>query len=405
MTPDLLDDLCRANPVRAEELEVPAAVAARALGPAPRRHAARRLAPVLAVALAAVAAGALLLLARGASPDLAARAYAATSGNGIIHWRTDMFNYVDGRLGVHQGVEGWSRGRVTHILRLEFIHGKEHVDDDERRVGRHYRVWLSGSDDWTSGTLPAKRPALEMVPSGDPMVAFRRAYRSGKLRDLGGGRFEVPFRHVAPGTVVYEVDPTTGRPRRLVIRNDQPALPGRPAHRLLSVIRFSVYETLPETATNRAKLALLPHPGSGPGREPASRYFGALRTGPRPAGALAAKLRRMAGYMSHPRGRFGLDPSGIRGAGDGLWLIPGRGYLCLISDAGAGSLGGTCATVRKAVRDGISIGSLKQVIVLVPDGVVALQARYRWHGPWHEVPLHHGIARLPGLGYQTRLVR
>jgi hypothetical protein len=26
--------------------------------------------------------------------------------------------------------------------------------------------------------------------------AFRRAYRAGTLRDLGSGRYEVPFRHI-----------------------------------------------------------------------------------------------------------------------------------------------------------------------------------------------------------------
>jgi hypothetical protein len=57
-----------------------------------------------------------------------------------------------------------------------------------------------------------------------------------------------------------------GRPLRLIIRTDQPARQGRPAIRSTTIVRFSVYETLPATAANRSHLALLPHPGAGPGQ-------------------------------------------------------------------------------------------------------------------------------------------
>ena len=68
-------------------------------------------------------------------------------------------------------------------------------------------------------TLPRKRRLTgEDVTFrfGDPMLAFRLAYQQHRLRDLGHGRFDVVFKHLPPGGVVYEVDPGSGRPLRLV---------------------------------------------------------------------------------------------------------------------------------------------------------------------------------------------
>jgi hypothetical protein len=415
VTPDLLDDLRRANPVDRDELEVPAPLVARVLGADTtrrRRTRVRRLTPAVGAIAVAAAAAVALLLARGPSPDLAARAYAATTGAGIVHWRIDLSGYADGRLGSRQRSEGWSLGTVTHILRSDIVHGQAHVTVDERDTARRYRVWMSGADDWSSGTrLAASRRVIEPIPSGDPLAAFHRAYRAGRLRNLGGGRFEVPFPHLPAGTVVYQVDQRTGRPRRLVVSNDLPAAHGRPATRSLTVVRFSVYETLPATTANRAKLALLAHPGAGPGKEPASRYFAVLRTGSPPTGASAAQLRGLVDNMAG--GRFRLSFDGTRALADGVWLIPGQGYVCIATASTAipasasgvlRGIGAGCVTIRKARRQGVANGLPSGVLIAVPDGVSAIQARLHWHGPWQRYAVTNGLVRLPGLGYQSRLV-
>jgi hypothetical protein len=239
-----------------------------------------------------------------------------------------------------------------------------------------------------------------MIPSGDPFAAFRQAFRAGELRDLGGGRFEVPFRHLSRGSVVYEVDRQTGRPQRLVIRADQPAFPGRPAVRSTTIVRFSVYEKLPATAGSRTRLALLPHPGSGPGGVPARDVFSALRTGAPPTGARGRRLRDLASHMS----RFHIQADGIRAITRGVYLLPGRGYVCLASAHGA-AIGAGCVTVRKAARDGVSTGVPTGTTVAVPDGVRAIEARLHWRGSWRRFKVTGGVALLPGLGYQWRFVR
>ncbi|WCB96429.1 hypothetical protein DSM104299_05188 [Baekduia alba] len=140
----------------------------------------------------------------------------------------------------------------------------------------------------------------------------------------------------------------------------------------------------------------MPHPGAAPG--PADR----------------AELRRLAGLMGS--GRYHLDPDGIRTLAPDVWLIPGRGYVCLVQrtaaaaglGGGAGrrpGIGGGCVTVRKALTDGIATGGPDGFLVAVPDDVSAIEARYRWHGPWKRIAAPGGLARLPGLGYQVRLAR
>src|ERR1700743_3011606 len=100
---DLLEELREANPVDPLALEPPR------LPAMPRRR--WPFAPAL---LAAVIAAAVVLATHGDSPSLAARADAAGSRPGIVHWRIELSGYSNGRLGSRQRIEGWALGKVTH---------------------------------------------------------------------------------------------------------------------------------------------------------------------------------------------------------------------------------------------------------------------------------------------------
>jgi hypothetical protein len=162
----------------------------------------------------------------------------------------------------------------------------------------------------------------------------------------------------------------------------------------------------------------LPHPGAGAGREDPARYFGGLRTGARVTGADGAQVRSLARHMT----RFHIDPEGVRPVSDGVWLLPGRGYICLgvatppSAASGRtgvrGGVGAGCVTVRKALQTGVSVGTVArgsgpamQVTLAVPDGVTAIKARRYWRGHWRRFPVTGGLVRLPGLSWQVRLVR
>jgi hypothetical protein len=245
----------------------------------------------------------------------------------------------------------------------------------------------------------AKRPQVELIPSGDPFVAFRRAYRAGTLRDLGGGRFEVPLRHAPKGAVVYEVDPKSGRPLRLVLSTDQPAINSRPAVRSRTVLRFSLYERLAVTAANRKRLELLPHPG--PGTQKAREVFAALREGVPPSGETADRARKMARRM--PK-QFKIDIDGLRALADDVHLLPGDGYVCL-AIAGTNGDSANCRPIRTAARNGIWLGSLTSLVIVVPDGVKAVQARADKQQPWRRYAIANGMLRLPNMHYRWRLLR
>jgi len=312
-----------------------------------RRFAARRLAPALAGSMLVGALVLALLLAGGGSRDLAARAYAATSGAGIVHWRTDMTGYANGTLGSRQRVEGWALGSVTHILRFNVIHGNAHVTDDERNVGGRYRAWLSVCDDFVSGTWPSRPQLIEMVPSSDsirrvpPRLPRRKAARS-RWRALRGALPPPPGRHRRLHGGPEDRAPAAPRHQERSARDA-----GRPATRSMTVVRFSAYEKLPPTASNRSRLARLPHPGAGPGKEQASELLRraahrcrahrhtrapAPDDGPQPRSLPHRRLR-------HPRagqGRVADARTGLRLRGDlprpwtgrgvaGRYRRPGRG--------------------------------------------------------------------------------
>ena len=419
--PDLEEALAAATRRRAELM----AAAAPAAAP-PRRPALPRLRPRRALALGAVLAAALvaavaLLPGRGGgvSSDLAARAYAAATRPGVVHWRIEIEGYFDGRFATHQRVEGWRRGDVTHTLHSDVARGRAHVTVDERISGRRARAWMAASDLYITSTRLADGDPVSAIPRSDPLVAFRAAYRAGRLHPLGGGRFDLRLPGSPAGSMTYEVAPGTGRPRRLTITSP-PRRSGGRTHTSKTVVLFSVYEALEPTAANRAKLALLPHPTAGPGRVPARDLFAALREGAAPTGAIGRRLRALAGHMT----RFHVDAAGIRPVADGIWLAPGRGTVCLFTGSGArlrpggatagvgAGVGGTCTTTTVAARRGISVSIPDPVrpgssalpvlhpLLVVPDDVRAVKvASGRTFAP------RRGLVRLPPRSFNPTLLR
>src|SRR4051794_22844320 len=399
---DVLDELRRVDPVDAGPLDVPPRLAARVLdAPAAPRGRRRWWLPAAGAAAAACAGVAVVIVVdEGSPPDLAQRAYAATGGPGVIHWRTEIANFQDGRLTMRQRTEGWSSRGVVHVLRYDLPRGGARLMSDERIAGGRSRAWIAVANDYLTG--PAPKPANDaavILLDRDPMVQFRQAYRAGRLVAAGPGRYRFSPRSGAGIglSFTYELDRRTALPRRLIARAVVPAAPGRRAHRDATVFTFSVYEKLPSTDATRAKLQLLAHPGAGPSNVPAARYFEALRTGNAPKGESRRRLASMASHMT----RFHIDAAGIRQARPGVWLLPGRGYVC-IAVANGGGLGGSCSTVAQAAARGISVGTSPGGITLVvPDGVRTVLARLP-HRRWRPFPVDRGTVHLPSLGYHWR---
>jgi hypothetical protein len=373
--PDLLDELRAANPVDPDRLKISETLAAR--GHRRRRYGRT---PLLFSAAAALVAATLIALAHGGSPDLAARAYAATTGHGIVHWRIDITGYSKGRVGTRQRVEGWSYGGVVHTVHSDVVHGKLRTTIESRTDGRRVMLWSTATSAWSSSAAP-KRPKQQPIPTGDPFVEFRRAYRAGTLRELGGGRFEVPFKHAPRGAVVYSVDPATGRPLRLTIATGTQSK---------TVLRVAVYQRLPVTATNRQQLNVLDHPG--PGTQAPSNVFAALRTGDPPKDARFLEL------LAKEQPELHLDVSGARTLAGDAMLVPGKGYVCLVR-----GMDSSCKSIRAAAKGGIATGALDSLVVAVPDGVTSVQARRS--GKWRRYSVKDGIVHLPNFRYRWRLVR
>ncbi|MDA0160905.1 hypothetical protein OM076_11565 [Solirubrobacter ginsenosidimutans] len=51
------------------------------------------------------------------------------------------------------------------------------------------------------------------------------------------------------------------------------------------------------------------------------------------------------------------------------------------------------------------MGSADRLLIVVPDGVKAVQGRPDAHAKWRTYPIENGLARLPYFGYRWRLVR
>jgi hypothetical protein len=388
---DVLERLRDANPVDPDTLDLP---------PLAVRPAARRRWALLALPVAGVAVLAVLVLVRGGSADLAARAYAAMS-TGIAHWRTETVTTHDGRVTARGRMEGWASRWVTHVLEYDVQHSRARLTTDRRIADGRERMWTAEDDDYTSFAV-AKAQHTGQLPGDDPAAAFRRAYREGRLEPIGHNvyRATVPVHGGGSWTIDYELDPSTAVPRRVV------STWVGPAGRDVLTYTFPLYEKLSASAANRAKLRMLPHPGAGPSKSAAADHFAVLRD----SGPLSAADRTLLAPLARDMSRFHVDLDGARRLASRAWLVPGRGYVCLMVAAPKGQplggVGGTCRTVDRAAEDGLSSGSPGHGWTLaVADGVTRVQVHRYGHSGWRSVAVHRNLVRIPWFHAEWRLVR
>ena len=313
---DVLDELRAANPVDVNSLEIPAGVAARVLRPAPTgRDRRRRLHRPLVVLGAAAAVLLVILLlpgGRDGTPNLAARAYAATTGEGIIHWRTEQYGYSNGRQVEHQRSQGWAGEGVTHVVRYEVRRGNARLVDDTRTVGGRSKIYIAAADDYLSTSAPTGNSG-NPLGSGDPFAIFRSAYRSGKLRRVGSQRYAVSLLANDPNgrEAIYDLDPRTALPKRFTLTGSTTNGGKRYDNQSRAAVRDLRAAARQPSQPGRAE------PAATPGRRPEGRpsrppFRGApRRSAPRPrrdARHLARRQAReasRAGRERRPRDRPG----------------------------------------------------------------------------------------------------
>jgi hypothetical protein len=404
---DLLDELREANPVDREGLEVPPALAARVANPPhrPRRNLGRTAVTVAGLAIAVLVA---IALSRGDSADrlsLADKAYAKTAGPGVRHWRTSSRTYINGkRRGMIQRQEGWERGKTLHVLLFD----DHHLNSDIRETPAGDRAWSAGMNDYVTVRAPEHRQTGPLQ-LGDPFAEFRRAYNAGHLVRVNATTYRMlPDRREFPpdSTLTYELDPTTALPASMTLSYIRKPGPFDLGHadgaRISTVLTFDSYERLPDTAANRVKLKLIPHPGAGPSSTDARTVFSILRDG----APLTARQREfVALFAKHALfGKPHFDIASARSGPHGIVLVAGMGYVGMMRNGG-----GTLATVDTAVKRGMAISGSSvnrnhSMYVIAPDGVKALRARLPHH-PWQTFPVTQNVAVLPNGGYHFVFVR
>lgn len=396
---DLLDELRDADPVDRATLEVPQPLAARvAAGRGQRRRRSRRRAILSAVAVAGVALGA-IALGRGddgGGISLADKAYAATAGPGVRHWRVSIRTYIDGtRRGIVQHQEGWARGATLHVLLFD----ERRLTSDIRQTPAKTRTWSAGMNDYIETPTPKGRPRGPLQLD-DPFADFRRAHDAGRLVEVNATTYRMrPDEHALPpqATLTYELNPRTALPERAILSYTR----GVDGAHDRTVFTYDAYERLPDAAANRAKLELLPHPGAGPSKTDPRTVFAILRDG---APLTDQQRRLVAIFAKHALfGKPHFDASSARRGPHGVVLVAGEGYVGLLRNGG-----GTLATVDTAVRRGMAIsGSAvnknRSMYVVVADGVKAVRARLPHHR-WRTFPVEQNVAVLPNGGYHFALV-
>jgi hypothetical protein len=405
---DFLDELRDADPVDRATLEVPPGLASRVAAGRDRRRArsARPGALLIATAVAVVAVVAVVLGGgdgRGRL-SLADRAYAATAGPGVRHWTISIRTFINGtRRGIIQRQEGWARGGTLHVLLFDW----HRLTTDIRETPAKTRSWGSGMNDYTEVPTP-KRRARGPLQLGDPFAEFRRAHDAGQLVRVNATTYRVrPDKHsFAPGsTLTYELDPRTALPARAVLaytRGPGPSPSALDGAHYRIVFTYDTYERLPDTAANRAKLELLPHPGAGPSKTDARTVFAILRDGAQLTDEQQQRIAMFAKTAFLGRPRF--DVSSARRGPHDVILIAGKGYVGMMRNGG-----GTLATVDTAVKRGMAIsgGAVNKshsMYVVAPDDVKAIRARLPHH-PWRTFPIEQNVAILPNGGYHFTFVR
>jgi hypothetical protein len=404
---DVLDELRDADPVDRASLEVPPALAARVVAArGRRRHRGRRPAILICVAVAGAAVVA-VMLDRGDGVgrlSLADKAYAATTGPGVRHWRISIRTYINGkRRGIVQHQEGWARGETLHMLLFD----ERRLTSDIHQTPVKTRSWGAGMNDYVETPTP-KRRARGPLQLGDPFAEFRRAHDAGQLVRVNATTYRVrpDKQSFAPeATLTYELDPRTALPARAVLAYTRGAGPSPSAlegARYRVVFSYDAYERIPDTAANRAKVELLAHPGAGPSKTDARTVFGILRDG---APLTDKQHELVATFAKHAVfGKPRLDVSTARRGPHDVILVGGHGYVGMMRHGG-----GTLATVDTAVKRGMAMGGgavnrNHSMYVVVPDGVKAIRARLPHH-PWRTFPVKQNIAVLPDGGYHFDLVR
>ena len=399
---DVLDDLRRANPIDPDTVDV-APYAHRTRHPPQRRTWRLTLAATGGALLIVTAVGLIPGRAANHNETLAARAYAAVTKPGVVHWRTALRTHVGNQGNTQMVTEGWSHNDVTHILIWELYNHKPHLKLDLRTANGRTTTW-SPADEHPrqSKAAPAGSDPNHI---GDPMATFRRAYKAGKLTPLGPNRLKVdlPGRSDNEGdfTGYYDIDPKTSRPVRYVTTQ-----PGGPT----TTVQFRIYETLPFNATTRAKLRLLDHPAPASDSTTATAHFAVLRQGTAPTGKLGAAVKRVA-RSSH------LDASAARKLAPGIALIPSHDGVCLITALASGT-GRGCVGLTYALKRGLGVGvpnpaplpksagitGLKAGIDLaIPDGVIAIKTRF--HGRWTRHPVDGNFIHLPRFSGQYVFIK
>ncbi len=383
------------DPVNRDTLRVSPELAARALQPPRERRASRRRAWLALAPIAVAATIALVLVVQGGSVDLAGRAYAAMSGEGVIHWRTVVTNPG----GLRQTTEGWATDDETHVLDYDVIAGQPSLTSDTRTADGRQTMWTAVAQDVTSG--PARTTATSIIPNGDPARAFRDAYRDGTLQKVDDTTYRA---ELGPGiTATYTLHEGSGLPERLVLHADPPAFSQGNTASGETVIQFTTYEVLDATAANRKRLQMSPHPRQGD-RAPADS-FAALRGSRVPSTTDRERLATVVRGLDADS-RFGISVSEIRELADGAWLLPGRRHVCLAVVSGPTSgapIATACATTSRAVQRGLAVEAGATTIAL-PDGVRAVRITLT-DGRTTTIRSNTGLLRVPEQAIRYALAR
>ena len=368
---------------------------------------------IVGAALLTLSAGVFALgrASGGGGVSLADRAYAATSGPGVRHWKIAIRTYIDGRQrGGVQRQEGWSRNEVLHVLLFD----AHRLSSDIRSTPAGTRSWSARAKD-IYRTPPLRGQRSGPLSLGDPFEQFRHAHQTGRLERLSATRYRIrpDKRNVPQGaSFIYELDPKTARPLRVTLEygfgkaptvgGQLPAKP-KPRH-YRTVFSYELYERLLDTSTSRGKLQLLPHLGAGPSATDARTVYALLRNGT----IVRGKPRTIVETFARYAGGGGTNPhpqaADARRGPQGVILIPGRGYLGMMRRSG-----GTLATVDTAAKRGLAISGSAintnaHMYVVVPDGVRALRARSPGHA-WLTFPVRQNVSVLPNGGYHSRMIR
>lgn len=244
-----------------------------------RHHGGRRSAPprltgalTLTAVIVALIVALVVVVTAGGGPSIVARAYAATSTNGVIvHYiQTLQFRRSSGKsqTAVH---DVWASGRQRHLI----VTGNDPKQTDEIAFnGREVQNYFP------DGTLATYRVAARTLARGcgsigillgecfrsdqiNPLTALRRLYRSGRLHaagqtTLGGRSVDLITGSAQAGRLRALVDPRTFVPIEIQLVQQLPRPPGFSAVQLTTTV--TDYQRLPLTPHNRHLLVMRGHP-------------------------------------------------------------------------------------------------------------------------------------------------